>query len=133
MFSWTAIYLVDVETIDEEHRQLFNLIGDLQTAMNLDQADSIIVDIYIRLIDYTRFHFATEQALMEKHQYPDKEAHIREHVELTRKVVEMDQRRALGKSRITIDTLTFLFDWLSHHILVTDKKLAAHLHSKNVF
>jgi hemerythrin len=132
MINWNELYSVEVKQIDEQHQRLFQLISDLQDALDLNHGADMLEDIYARLIDYTKSHFATEEALMKAHDYPALAPHFKEHAELKRKVVDMDKLRAEGKEKLSIDTLIFLLDWLSHHILMTDKNLGRFLNSKGI-
>lgn len=132
MFAWNDIYAVNVEKIDEQHRQIFELINDLQRSMMLDYGEAILEGVYVRLIDYTKSHFATEEKLMLNHGYPEAKTHIQEHEHLIAKVKELDRQRSTGTEQLSVRTLTFLFDWLSHHIMITDKKFGAFLNKQGV-
>jgi hemerythrin len=69
---------------------------------------------------------------MAEHGFPGHELHKQEHKELLDKVNELLRLHNEGKVGLTISTITFMCDWLSHHILVTDKKYSAFLNARGV-
>lgn len=77
------------------------------------------------LIDYTKRHFAAEEALMQRSKYPGYPEHKVFHDKLTAQVVQFQSEFAAGKS--TIQLLQFLKDWLQHHIGETYRKIAVYL------
>jgi len=131
--TWSNdLYLVNVKEIDDEHQRLFQMIAELQSGMRLNYGEEMLADIYIRLLDYTKSHFATEEKLMQAHGFPETKRHLRDHAALAAKVARMEQRRMANNEKLSVKTLTFLYDWLSHHILVTDKNLGRFLNSKGI-
>jgi hemerythrin len=79
------------------------------------------------LIDYTKRHFAAEEALMQRSKCPGYPEHKVFHDKLTAQVVQFQTEFAAGKSIVTIQLLQFLKDWLQHHIAETDRKIAVYL------
>jgi methyl-accepting chemotaxis protein/hemerythrin len=73
-----------------------------------------------------------EEGLMQTHGYPDRANHLKQHTDLKATVVKLQGEVAAGKAMITIEVMRFLKDWLSNHIMVTDKALGKFLSSKNV-
>ncbi len=51
---------------------------------------------------------------------------------MTQKVLALQKEFQLGKVTITLDTMNFLQDWLTKHILGTDHKYGPYLKSKGV-
>ena len=84
------------------------------------------------LLDYTHYHFNTEEMLMADHQYPFSEIHKRQHDEFTVRIQEFRNDFCQGKAQ-TFKILCFLFNWLIEHILVSDKELGRYLNSKGIF
>jgi len=123
---------VKISLIDEQHKKLIEIINDLHDAMITGQGKTIMDDVLARLIDYTKFHFSTEEHLMEQYNYPDRVHHETQHIELTSQVGQLYLKVKENKSSVTIETMNFLKDWLNHHILETDKKLGVFLDEKGV-
>ena len=120
--EWKPEYSVGNEAIDNDHKALFALVKELDTA---GPGSTSLGDIFGRLDDYVQFHFAREEALMERGGYPDLEAHKKEHQEFIDwlEVVKLTYQRA-SESRFMIgDSVNrFLQDWLIEHIMEEDMK-----------
>ncbi len=84
------------------------------------------------LISYATIHFSTEEKLMDDFNYPDFEFHVEEHKNFTQKITDFKEAFDLGKIGISVDVLDFLKDWLSKHILKSDKKFGPFLNDKGI-
>lgn len=120
--DWTDDLSVGVETFDEQHKKLISIINKLFDALKQGKANNILSEIFDELIDYTKFHFKSEEQLMTKYGYKDYEYHLKEHNYLTDKVVDLKEKYKEGDLMISIEVMEFLRNWLKDHILVTDKK-----------
>ncbi|MCG7988943.1 MAG: bacteriohemerythrin [Candidatus Thiodiazotropha lotti] len=83
-------------------------------------------------MDYTKYHFAREEKLMQDNGYPDFEPHKEQHEIMIMQVSNyMD---AYEKDReATIDELTsFLKTWLINHIAGTDQNYSQFLRDKGI-
>ncbi len=125
LFQWTEAYSVDDPEIDRQHKKLFGYADDLHRAMLSGTGKQILERLLANLVAYTREHFSHEEQLMARIGYPDRDAHVREHVELTRQVTEFQQRFACGQVAMTVEISQFLSQWLKHHISTVDRRLCA--------
>lgn len=76
------------------------------------------------LIDYTAYHFDTEEKLFETHGYPKLEEHKREHTELTKQVLDLQEKFYNKEVTITYEVLDFLNEWLKRHTTESDLEFA---------
>jgi hemerythrin len=118
-------YRVGIPQVDREHQRLFDIIAEVDRA--LDAADRESVAEALRhaigdLIDYTRSHFTSEEALMASAGYPALAAHRELHSELLRRVSEMRMRVELGDEAAILDLSRFLAAWLTEHIQSADRE-----------
>jgi len=79
------------------------------------------------LVNYTVFHFGYEEKLMGQHNYSDTPAHKAEHVKFVQTVGDFKKKFDSGNAVITVEIMNFLRDWLTSHIMKTDKKLGQEL------
>jgi len=128
--NWTNEFSVENTSIDEQHKQLFKIINDLHASMKEGKSKEIMVGLLTRLVDYTQTHFSNEEKLMEKYKYPDLIKHKTEHAKLITKVLDYQKNFNIKSAITSIDIMNFLKDWLTNHILVTDKKYAPYLKGK---
>lgn len=124
MYYFTEDCLTGMEQIDEEHRELFRILNELQDLL----ASELISDKYDRtrellerLKDYSQSHFAHEEAYMESINHPELELQRRQHNVFTAKISEMDVILPSGSQQEFLgDLLQYLVTWLYRHIISSD-------------
>ncbi|TAN64956.1 MAG: bacteriohemerythrin [Methylobacter sp.] len=132
LITWSDQLSVGIEEIDQQHQKLVQLINGLHNHMLAGDAADIMNKVLDRVIEYTGFHFKTEEQLMLEYDYPDSATHKHEHNKLVDTAVDLQQKLKSGNAHITMETMHFLQDWLQHHILESDKKFAKYLSSKGL-
>ena len=125
--DWTPDLSTGVPSIDDQHKQLFLWLAELQCA-TADQRTLFGVYVITRLKHYIREHFAAEEALMRAAAYPDLDQHIAEHARFRARLEEL-QLKSIGED-ITEDTVRFLNEWLVRHITGTDMAYVPYLNQQ---
>lgn len=125
----------DLETgnalIDREHRQLFDAINRLLNACGQGQGRSVLKDTTMFLNDYVKKHFADEEALQKKSNYPGIVPHSQFHRNYRSQLADVSRSiEAEGPTIKSIGDLNQLAAVLISHIRREDKKLAAYLKEK---
>jgi hemerythrin len=120
--NWTDKLSVGVATIDAQHTVLIETLNELHAAMMKGQARAAVGQILRSLLDYTRDHFAAEEAMMEQAKYAALPAHRLIHRDLTKQVEEYVARFEKGDLTLSLHLLVFLSDWLTNHIQGEDQK-----------
>lgn len=128
--TWKDEYSVGIKSIDDDHKKLLHLINNLQNAVYYPTGEAFERQALDELVEYTKYHFEREEALMRKYDYPDYEPHKKQHENMVNEVgayLEAYNKDAEG----TVDELTqFLKTWLIKHILGTDQQYSAFLRDK---
>ncbi|HIP53212.1 MAG TPA: bacteriohemerythrin [Chromatiales bacterium] len=127
---WKDDYSVGIESIDNDHKKLLNLINKLQTAIHYHTGELFERQALDELVNYTKYHFSREEELMQKYGYPELEEHRAEHAKMIAKVggfVEQYEQKQHGALE---DVAEFLKNWLVNHINGTDKRYSAFLIEK---
>jgi hemerythrin len=132
MFEWNDKFSTGIASIDAQHQGLFSIGAELCAAMSAGQAREQMGRILTRLVQYTAAHFSYEERLMQLHGYPDYAAHKAQHDDLTRQVSQFYQEFQSGHIAISIHLLTFIQDWLEHHIGQSDLGYAPFLAARAV-
>lgn len=131
--AWSEKLSVGVDSIDDQHKKLLSLVNQLHDGMMAGKGKDILGGILKGLVDYTVTHFRYEEQLFARTGYPEGEAHKKDHADLVRKVQDIQrQYETTGAKALTIPVMNFLKDWLSSHIVGTDKKYSPHLIAKGV-
>lgn len=127
MYELKDEYLVGIEMIDNEHRKLFEIAENVYQLLHNDflpdKFDNIR-QVLEELRDYTHTHFSHEEAYMESIQYKKLFTQKIQHQQFIDKLdaIDLDEIDENQENAIQ-DILTFLTDWLYHHILETDKQI----------
>lgn len=122
LFNWSEKYKVKINSIDEQHQQLFKYMNDLHEAIVNKEEEKIMAGIVDGLIKYANIHLDYEEKLFEKHDYPAQVGHTREHDEFRNKASDMKKSFDEGSEVDALDVLAFMVDWLQGHILASDMK-----------
>ncbi len=132
LIDWNDHFSVGIPSIDEQHKKLVNMINALHAAIEQDQGEDALNDIFDGLAVYIEKHFSYEEGLFAEHGFPDEEAHRREHEILTEQVETLRKRFEAEEGMITVALLEFLKNWLQNHILDSDKRYSSFLQEKGV-
>lgn len=132
LITWSSTLEVGVTQIDQQHRKLVDMLNQLSDAMHNGHGKEILAKLLNDLVAYTVQHFSMEEQLMKTHRYPAEPDHKREHDDLKKPVGELQEKMKAGKITISIETMSFLKNWLNNHILASDKRLALHLNGVGV-
>lgn len=129
MYEMKPEYMTGITMIDEEHSQLFEYANQiyelLQSEFIADKYDNI-ADVLQKLRNYTRKHFADEEAYMESIQYKQIFMQKVQHQEFISRLDSwnLDEIDAMeNQDEVIEEMLTFLTDWLIHHILELDTRI----------
>lgn len=124
MMEWSDALKVGHSAIDRDHQKLVGLINELSDAMEDGKGRDVCGRVLDELISYTKTHFAMEEQLMSAHHYAATSQHRAEHAKLVREVVAFQADFKAGTTILSVALLHFLMEWLTHHILASDKALA---------
>ena len=120
-------FKVGVALIDEEHKQLFAIIGKVHTAIRnnfVHDKFDVILDILVELKEYTRVHFADEENYMREIGYDGLPYQEMLHQKFINKLNELDLDDVDdNQEEYLYDFLEFLQNWLVNHILRVDKMI----------
>ena len=124
MYYFTDDCLIGVDQIDEEHRGLFKLIGEIQDLLQnefIDDKYDKTCDMLKSLENYAEEHFRHEEEYMEKINHPELELQRKQHLEFCEKIDEMDATVGGHDQQEFLDELLqYLVRWLYRHIIGSD-------------
>ncbi len=132
LFAWNDKYCVNIREIDDQHKKLVDMVGQLNDAMRQGKGKEVLGRILMDLIQYTRTHFATEGRIMKANGYPEYEIHKAKHDKMTQRVTDIYREYQYGKVTITFEVMHFLENWVDKHIMGTDKQYTPFLNSKGI-
>lgn len=126
-FAFTDEYKTGIDMVDEEHKVLFDIIGEtnavIQNELLHDKYDKII-DILEKLKEYTIQHFHDEEEYMERIRYEGLGAQRLAHEAFVEKLAEINLEDVDDNQQSYLEELIdFLLNWLITHILKMDKRI----------
>ncbi len=122
---WCNMYCINVPYIDDQHRNLLEIINRYHDAVSSGKSRESIFETLNALIKYTEEHFRDEEEIMALSDCPpgEIEEHKKLHEQLVSDIFRLHSDYANGKEPVVHDMELFLNDWLIKHILIADKKL----------
>ena len=123
--NWNPTYSVGLESLDAQHRKLFNLVNQLSSTT--ESGSGHYLPVIRGLVDYLYFEFHQEHMAMMMSNYPGCSRQIREHQIFTGKVESflndfVNNAPGLGESM-----LLFLKSWVSDHTVKLDVQFGQYL------
>ena len=132
LITWTDKYSVGYEEIDNQHKKLAGMINELYDSFTKGKADEVAETIVKKMIEYTDYHFKTEEKYFEKYNYSETELHIEQHQGFVKQVSNFYDELKNGSVTISYEIMNFLRDWLLNHIQGSDNKYSEEFQSKNI-
>lgn len=118
-----------IAKLDKDHEVILETLDDLSTVMSRGTTPGII-DYYIRkLLTSVDTHFLSEQDLMDKYNYPDKDKHIAEHKIFNQFVIDRIYVSKTGFPVMSLISLTYMKDFFKHHMATSNKELITFLNN----
>jgi hemerythrin-like metal-binding protein len=133
LFPWSNKLQINVQSIDQQHRRLVDLVNEVYRCVRQEDFDRGLKSVLPELLSYTKEHFAFEEELFTSHGYPESKPHKEKHVRLINRVGEFVTRIQRGDRSVALELLGFLKTWLTQHILGDDSAYARYLNSKGVY
>ncbi|WP_427977145.1 GGDEF domain-containing protein [Agarivorans sp.] len=129
-FRWTADFETGITQVDQQHRQLINLINKIGQLLTENQTSSSeLKSLNIELHTYVKEHFQTEEQLMAQHRVDVRhlKPHVQAHHEFLNEISKLNQLDQSAKYQQVKNLLDYLIQWLAYHILGIDQVLAKQL------
>ncbi len=124
MIEWREQYSVGNRELDKQHMRIIEIINELSSKLAKNHGDEhqIFISIIDQLLDYTQYHFTTEELLMRESGFTGLSSHIKVHTALVENLL-LKKERIVKKEFITaMEMVVFLEEWLVDHILGEDMK-----------
>ncbi len=119
--DWKDSYSVNVKEIDDQHRILFKMISEFYE--NIESYDQKLLSKLLKsLVEYTEFHFSTEERYFRLFKFEEAGDHVREHQIFVAKVKDFSNRLNDERMVMSLEITNFLKMWLTEHIDGTDRK-----------
>lgn len=123
MYELKDQYLTGMETIDNQHRKIFQLadqVYELLKDENMLYKDGVLLKIVEELQAYTLYHFSEEEAYMEKINYSRLDEQKIQHEKFIEELDKLNQAACQislrNQDQVILKLLDYLTYWLRVHI-----------------
>lgn len=122
---WTPNLSVGVNSIDDQHKILFEKAEKLFEAGQKNQAKEYVGELLKFLDDYTKKHFADEEKYMLSINYPGYNEQKKAHTTFIEQLANLsrDYETSGGNLLVLLNANQMVVDWLTKHISGMDKKI----------
>ena len=129
--NWKSEYDLGIEDIDYQHHYFLNLINRLSDELKMATSPSRRSALISELNAYARFHFISEENMMEKANYPELQTHRRHHLELISELNSKEAMLQLEKNdQRAEDIVDFLVEWFVGHTTGEDRLFSDFYHQQ---
>ena len=119
---WEEKYSVGVKLIDDQHKMMFETINTLIDILGGVPQKNEIDEIISKLVEYKKFHFATEEKYFDDFNYENAEEHKAKHRDFNNKLDELVAKNKDDSIILAFGLIDFLEDWLLDHLITEDQK-----------
>lgn len=133
---WKDKYLVNVDLIDEQHKELFarlsNFIQVVQNENNWEDKLDEVKETMEFMQEYVVFHFNDEERYLEEINYPDIELHKEIHRDFKEGIndyVKLFEEGGFTEEKIQ-ELCAKLMTWLIMHVGKMDQKIGQYVNNK---
>ena len=125
--KWMNSFSVQNKMIDDQHKKWIEIYNKAHDRMmdiipedeNLGIGEAALVE----MIEYTKYHFSSEEDFMKKIGFPGYEEHRKIHEAFIRKLEAISSQMQEGTHILNSEILKVIENWLIDHILTEDPKL----------
>jgi hemerythrin-like metal-binding protein len=131
---WDSSWNIGHAEIDTQHQKWIEILNRLQRSVfcrNDKDINEVQRNTLKEILDYTRYHFDSEEKLMKATSYPDSYNHWRLHKDFDNLVYEKNRALAEGAIILNSELLSLMKNWLLQHIQVEDQKFGCYLLSNS--
>jgi hemerythrin len=128
--QWDSAWNIGHDEIDGQHQRWVELFNELEDAfLSKKQVDMSVVqrNTFKHILEYTRYHFVSEEKYMKDAAFPEIAGHWRLHKEFEKIVYEKFRDFENGKLVLNSELLALIKNWLLRHIQVEDQKFGVYL------
>ena len=125
MFKWNEEYKLGVKKIDKQHKKLFEIGNKLKKLLNESKEEKIneILEIINELIDYTVYHFDSEEKYFEDIDFDSKEKHIEKHKKFVSYLENIEYKKVIeNEDKFLNDLAKYISVWIIQHIKREDSE-----------
>ncbi len=127
---WSYTCSVGIEAMDDQHAALMDALNELLAALSHGADQQTVSGCMAHLTTLTEQHFASEERLMERYEFPGLEGHRREHRALLERLYEWQGKRPVAG--YLSSRLEELRSWFHSHTEGADREYGPWMRERGV-
>lgn len=129
LLKWSDKYLIGIETIDDQHKHLIEVINRFNERLNTPKSnhDESFRAAVKDAVEYVKYHFSAEQDLMQNINYPRLNEQKQMHNKFIAELLEEVNKYEHGDKNAPNRLMRFLKEWVQNHISIEDAKIGIFL------
>lgn len=120
--KWEDRFNTSFQTIDNQHKKLFNLFNVFTSACIMGEDKNIVAELLFELEDYTHYHFDEEENILTKKGDGPTKKHLTQHAEFKKTLHDLKFDYVSDNKMISTELLEYIRAWLIDHIIGIDQK-----------
>ena len=132
MYEWNEGLNLNIATIDVQHRKIVDCMNLLHGGLVGGEREKVVADVLRYLEFYAKTHFTYEEEVMKFFHYPDLTRHEELHRSFNERLDGLIEKFNTTNVPSVTKLLIFLQEWITNHIAVEDRKIAAYLEENQV-
>lgn len=122
--EWDHRYETGIKAVDEEHRQIVELINDFHDLLVRDSSRAEVIDLLSVVHTNIKSHFVAEEDLMRSMVYPNYRIHKADHDRLLEEITQISLNCEAGKYfNKPLALAERVKNWFDTHFFDMDGKL----------
>ncbi|MBB6481502.1 bacteriohemerythrin [Spirochaeta isovalerica] len=118
--KWDDSFSVGNDRIDHQHQYFLSLIEYLDESVDSNTSPAFVKHMLDEILLYARFHFCSEENMMEQYEYAGYNRHKKLHEQLLHEVTRKIIHFSMNKAELA-DIIEFLLSWFLTHTINEDK------------
>jgi len=130
LIKWDDSLTTGIPLIDAQHKVLVGKLNKLNACLEGDKVCDNLNVLLDELLEYTYYHFDTEEEFFVEFSYENQEEHVKQHDGFRRYLKEFLSKKGTDEKVLSEDLLNFLKKWIEHHIKDVDMAYVSFLKDK---
>jgi hemerythrin len=122
--NWSPAISVNDKVIDDQHKKLFEILNQALLKKERGAGRDEMIDVLRELVNYSDYHFRTEDNYMLDNNYPLFQNHRREHGQYLRQLGVLIEAYEKSETGLPDQISAFLEQWLVRHVSESDLRYA---------
>ncbi len=119
--KWQPQYEIGIKEVDSQHEHLVEVINKVLDANAQNKLNEYFGEAIKELVDYTHYHFNSEESFTKKIGYPNLFEHKAQHKLLIKQLIKILEDLKAGKQEIANKLPSILKKWIIKHVFYHDR------------